>query len=412
MTRRRLALLVVAGVVTLFGFAIGARLRGARDVRSSSTEEFVLTDVPPRRAVANEPAVVWPMYGFNQERTRAADFDHRPPFRRLWTFGARALVEFPPVIAYGRLYFTNANGRIYAVNARTGRRAWKFDAGRCAAASPAVHDHLVFQTFLQGPRCENRAKRGSGEVVALYAGFGQLLWRRRIGPSETSPLVSEGTVYIGDSTGRIYALDARTGRTRWSRKTGSAVKGGLALSSGRLFVGSYDHHLYAFDARTGALRWRSRVQSRFGSPGRFYSMPALAYGRVYIGGTDGRIYSYGATTGKLRWSHQTGGYVYSSPAVWRRRVYAGSYDGNLYSLDAATGDLVWKFAAGAPISGSATVVGRIVYFSTLARRTYGLDARTGRRLWTFADGEYTPTVADSERIYVVGRAKLYAFAGR
>jgi outer membrane protein assembly factor BamB len=130
---------------------------------------------------------------------------------------------------------------------------------------------------------------------------------------------------------------------------------------------------------------------------------------VYIGSTDGKVYSFGAHSGKLRWSRGTGGYVYGSPAIWRQRVLVGSYSGRFYALDAATGDVKWEFKAGGPISGSATVIDGIVYFATLKGRTYGLDAATGKQVWSFPDGRYTPVVADRNRLYVVGYAKVYAF---
>ncbi len=83
-----------------------------------------------------------------------------------------------------------------------------------------------------------------------------------------------------------------------------------------------------------------------------------------------------------------------------------------YAFDAATGDLRWRFHANGKISGSASVVDGIVYFSTLANRTYGLEARTGRAVWIYPDGEYTPVVADSHRLYVVGYRRVYAFTQR
>jgi hypothetical protein len=48
-----------------------------------------------------------------------------------------------------------------------------------------------------------------------------------------------------------------------------------------------------------------------------------------------------------------------------------------------------------------------VYFATLAGRTYALDARGGALLWTFPDGKYSPIVADAQRVYLVGYAKVY-----
>ena len=52
------------------------------------------------------------------------------------------------------------------------------------------------------------------------------------------------------------------------------------------------------------------------------------------------------------------------------------------------------------------IAGR-VYFATLSGTTYALDARTGARLWTFPDGKYSPVVADANRLYLVGNARLY-----
>lgn len=403
------AALLLLGLVAAGIFA-GLRYRQGQDVRGSSTEEFTATEVAPPPP---EPGVFWPAYGFDPERHQSANYPHRPPYKVRWFFRARTLVEFPPVIGYGRLYFTNNYGRLYAVNAKTGKRAWKKDSGRCVASSPAVWEHLVIQTYLASHPCNRGDQKGlRGLVVARFAGFGQFLWQARIAPSESSPVVVDRVVYLGDWSGRVYALYARTGKLKWSFKTKGKIKGGVTVSGDRVYVGSYDHHLYALNRETGKLLWRAAAQQRLGKRGQFYSTPAAAYGRVYIGGTDGKVYSFGATTGKLRWSHSTGGYVYSSPAIWRGLVLIGSYSGRFYAFDAATGQVRWRFRANGRISGSPTVVNGIVYFSTLKERTYGLDARTGKRVWQFADGKYTPVVADPDRVYLTGYHRVYALDER
>jgi outer membrane protein assembly factor BamB len=104
--------------------------------------------------------------------------------------------------------------------------------------------------------------------------------------------------------------------------------------------------------------------------------------------------------------------VYGSAAVWNKHVLVGSYDHTFYSLDAATGNVQWRFRANGPISGSATVIDGIVYFATLKGRTYGLNASTGRKVWTFGAGKYTPVVADTKRIYLIGYASLRALVPR
>jgi outer membrane protein assembly factor BamB len=423
-------LLAGAGVVVLLLAGAAAAYyfyerHQSRDVRGSSTVEFVPTEPPPKpppkpkpKPGSRKPAALtrvdWPTFGYDDRRLRYLPSRLRPPFRVEWTFRARHLLEFPPAVAYGRAYIANNPGTLFAVQIATGRTSWRHVSGRCTAASPAVADEVVYMAFLnlrrQGrePCNASPGMRGlDGEIVALDARTGRLRWRRRIGPSETSPLVADGLVYVGDWNGSIYAFNAKSGREVWRFHTAGEVKGALALSGRRLYVGSYDHHLYALAARTGRLIWRASAQDRLGGRGTFYSTPAAAYGRVYIGSTDGKVYSFGATSGQLRWSQSTGGYVYGSPAVWERRILIGSYSGRFSSLDAATGDVRWKFEANGPISGSATVLGGLVYFSTLKGRTYALNARTGAQVWSFPDGKYTPLVAGPDRVYLVGYTRLY-----
>jgi alcohol dehydrogenase (cytochrome c) len=98
--------------------------------------------------------------------------------------------------------------------------------------------------------------------------------------------------------------------------------------------------------------------------------------------------------------------------VWNGIVYAGSYSGRFYAFDAATGVQRWSFQAKGPISGSATVVGDIVYFATLKQQTYALNARTGKLVWSFHDGAYTPVVAASGRLFLVGYSIVYGMVPR
>ena len=115
---------------------------------------------------------------------------------------------------------------------------------------------------------------------------------------------------------------------------------------------------------------------------------------------------------------RTGSYVYSPAALAGGTAYIGSYDHRLYALSQTTGRVRWTLNAGAPISGAPTVLGGLVYFSTCgscssvesnprARRTFAVDARTGRVVWRFPDGEYSPVIADHERLYLTGYTSLY-----
>ena len=408
-------LIAVAALVLLGAGAAGVfaytRWQSSQDIRGSSNVEFSTTEAERHRS-PRDP-IRWETYGFDNERRRYDDdLGLEPPFRSIWVFRAKRLVEFPPVLGYGQLFVETNDGRLLALDARRGKVAWSLPTGRCAAASPALSRFTVFATFLNRPPCNASGHDLDGLLLAVRTRDGKERWRFSLGPSETSPLVAEGRVYVGDWRGKIYALDERTGRLLWSYKTDGAVKGAIAYSAGRVFAGSYDHHVYCLDAKTGKLVWRGAAQERLGPRGTFYSTPAVSYGRVYIGSTDGKVYSFGANTGKVRWSQSTGDYVYSSPAVWRRLVFIGSHDEHFYALDAATGDVRWRFDAGGRISGSPAVIDGVVYFSTLKQKTFALDATNGRHIWTWNDGKYAGVIGGRQRLYLTGYTRIYAMLPR
>jgi len=369
----------------------------AHTVRGSTTTEFTPTLPKPPPP---PPGIAWPTYGYDAARLRAAPMKLRPPLHRVWTFHGRALLEFPPAVAYGRLYLPTFDGRLYALDAATGDVVWRRKVDRCGWASPAVAAHVVYVTFIGSAECHH--PRAGGEVDAFAASNGRLRWRREVGPTESSPLVADGTVFVGDWDGVVWALDARTGAVRWRTRLDGAIKGSLALAGRRLFIGTYGGSVYALAERSGRVLWRS------GGHGSFYSSPAVAYGRVFIGSLDDGVYAFGQSSGDLLWSRPTGGYVYASPAVADRLVLVGSYDHRFYALDAGTGAVRWSYAANGPISGAASVIDGVVWFSTFAKRTYALRVSDGRLLQTWPDGKYSPAVADAHHVYLTGFGREYA----
>ena len=48
----------------------------------------------------------------------------------------------------------------------------------------------------------------------------------------TGPAVADGKVIFGDSQGSLYALDAGTGRQRWSVRLGDGIPGRVLLAFG------------------------------------------------------------------------------------------------------------------------------------------------------------------------------------
>src|SRR2546421_9254908 len=224
----RRPLVVLAAIVVLLAGAIAAvviyRLHGAGNIRGSSTQEFTLPTTTARPAPP-PLHVSWPQYGFDATRDPSGQLALKPPFPKVWRYYAGSLVEFPPAIAHGRLYFSTNSGVVTALNTKTGKRAWVHRSGRCVAASPAVGTYkhgTIYETFLNKPPCNAASTRGTGKVMAFAAGFGEGRWSKTIGPSQSSPLLVGNPLYGGGWEGRLGGLDARTGQTIWTSRAGGA----------------------------------------------------------------------------------------------------------------------------------------------------------------------------------------------
>jgi outer membrane protein assembly factor BamB len=350
--------------------------------------------------------VPWPLYGYDRARTRYLPARGiRPPFRDVWRYTGHPLLEFPPVVAAGRLFFVNNSGYAVALDADTGKQLWKRRIGRLNASTPAYYRERLYIVNLV-----------PGHIVKLDAKTGRTIWKRSL-PSraESSPLVIDRTVYFGCEDGNLYALSTRNGNVRWSTPLGGAVKSAPAYYGGYLYVGDYGGYMNAVNAKTGKLKWQSgSLGPGFGGTGEFYSTPAVAFGRVYAGNNDSRVYSFDISDGELAWSYSTGGYAYSGPAVARTRhtgptVYIGSFDGNVYALNAKSGEPRWIRSAGGPVIGSLTAIGNIVYAAEFAgTSTTGFAMKTGRPVFHYPRGTYTPAVSDGRRLYLIGYSSISA----
>jgi outer membrane protein assembly factor BamB len=400
------AIALIVGVVAVVAGGVIAyeALKRPGDVHNEDVINRFKEQKPPP---PKEPKTVnWPLYGYDLARTRYLPVKGvKPPFRKLWRFTDRPLLEFPPIYVGGKLYFVNNNGFAHALDADTGKILWKRRIGRLNASSPAYYKGRLYIVNLE-----------PGHILKLDAKTGKTIWKRDLpGRAESSPVVIDRTVYFGVENGELFAMSTGKGQVRWSTPLGGAIKAAPAYHGGKLFVGDYGGYMNAVDAKTGKLVWQSgSLGPGFGGSGAFYSTPAVAYGRVYAGNNDARVYSYDTANGELAWSYSTGGYAYSGPAVANTKhspptVFIGSFDGNIYALDAKDGSVRWSRSAGGQVIGSLSAIGDIVYVAEFTdKTTSGFMMRSGKRVFRYPYGTYTPVISDGRRIYLTGYSSITA----
>jgi outer membrane protein assembly factor BamB len=255
--------------------------------------------------------------------------------------------------------------------------------------------------------------RGNAAHTGVYAStapsLSAMAWAFQTkGRILSSPVVHRGTVYIGSTDHRLYALNAADGVPKWSFATQGPVNGSPAVADDLVIVGSMDGTIYALEAESGKPRWTFRTEGerRYSAPGIhgaiprtevmpdpfdvFLSSPVIAGDRVYIGSGDHHVYALDLASGALKWKFKTGNVVHATPAVADGVVYIGSWDRNLYALRAESGEKLWSFATGddtqiynqVGIASSAAVANGLVYFGCRDGHFYAVDAKTGLLKWS------------------------------
>ncbi len=181
-------------------------------------------------------------------------------------------------------------GFVRAINVKTGKQIWrKRFAGDLTGASAGAGS--VFVTI-------------NGVVTALNLDNGRTRWTLPGQAVDYTPVFSDDTVYVAARSGRVVAMNAATGGTRWSATlpAGSSV-GQLALANGIVFATSSPDDfttpdLFAYNSTTGALRWSTRLA--YGT-----ASPTVAGNVLYVNGLNG-------STPGLKMLNPTNGQLISS----------------------------------------------------------------------------------------------------
>ncbi|MEN6546099.1 MAG: PQQ-binding-like beta-propeller repeat protein [Armatimonadia bacterium] len=335
--------------------------------------------------------------------------------------------ETPPVVD-GVVYATE-NGDLRALDARTGKLQWHFQADKWTG-TPAVVDGVAYAY-------------DSSHLRAFDAKTGQALWAVVAEGGDDRPLIADGAAYCRSADNHLRAFDAETGNLLFD-----FVSRNLfhlpAVFSGIAYAGSMDHHLRAFDTAkpagpdyaeraTGrlmqclandrqsaeALRLGARLcrettarapeTSRALQAAASEAWPELAEARM---GLHPRLGSH-AGPPQLSWDLALGetGPAARSVSLYGLVLsdgvaYAGWDDGRVQAIDTAKGTVLWEVSVTS--LSRAPVIANGVVFATGYEGMTALAAKTGKILWRSAALCLDPPVI----VNGVGYAAAFENGGR
>ncbi len=164
----------------------------------------------------------------------------------------------------GRVFATTGFAYAIALDAASGEEIWRAELPGPMRAAPTVNQGLVFVVTIDN------------QVFALDENTGERLWSH-VGVAEiasilggTSPAVAEGVIILPYSSGEIYALRAASGRELWRENLGAVdrfdalssiadIAGLPVISDNRVFVISHSGRMVALDVRSGLRLWERNI---------------------------------------------------------------------------------------------------------------------------------------------------------
>ncbi|HTC54105.1 MAG TPA: PQQ-dependent dehydrogenase, methanol/ethanol family [Steroidobacteraceae bacterium] len=227
--------------------------------------------------------------------------------------------ETTPLVVDGRIYVTSPWSKVYAYDAKTGKRLWKYD--------PQVPGEYAVKL------CCGIVNRGVG------------YW--------------QGKIIWGTLDGRLIAVDARTGTKVWEiqatdPKKWYSITGAPRIAAGRIFIGEAGSefeergYLACYSADNGKELWRWWTVP--GDPSKGFEQPELAMAAKTWGGQWWKTGGGGTPWDGITYDPTTG-YVFigtGNGAPWPAEDRSPGHGDNLFTasvvaIDAKTGHYVWHY---------------------------------------------------------------------
>ena len=224
----------------------------------------------------------------------------------LWRVPLGAPLRTPPTVRGGRVFVLTVDNKLYALSAHDGSTFWKYSsisevASLLGGGSPAVKQGVVVAAF------------SSGELVALKAETGRILWSDSLGSvrrtAEISslahirgrPIIDRGLVIAISHGGLVTAIDLRTGQRVWDREIGG--KESPWVAGDFIFLISNDSALICLSRKDGRIVWVSQLprwtdeKDKYGAIN--WTGPILVSDRLIVAGSHGQALAVSPYSGRF-----------------------------------------------------------------------------------------------------------------
>jgi hypothetical protein len=174
--------------------------------------------------------------------------DYPMPARVPFTLAGRV----QPIVANGKVYVGDMDGRVYAISLDDGATLWVADNPGGTCGSVAVVGNVVVATAI------------SGGVTGFDAATGRRRWRIETPKAITGAILALGDkVFSGCHDGKVYAIDAAGGKLLWTTEyLGAPIVSDLCGDESVVYVGAENLWFYKLDIASGKVLLKTRLMGQ------------------------------------------------------------------------------------------------------------------------------------------------------
>jgi outer membrane protein assembly factor BamB len=250
---------------------------------------------------------------------------------------------------------------------------------------------------------------GSAEAIEPWKDAPKTLWRAKVGPGFSSPVVAAGRVFIharvaGKEQEELIAFDARDGKEVWrsvydrppyTSVLNTGPQATPTVTGNRIYAFGISGVLSCFVADTGKKLWQVDAYQllkanlpRFG----VCCSPLVVGNRVVVavGGKGSSVAGFDADTGEVQWQALDEPASTSSPVLFASTGKVGKVPDVVFmttlrviGLNPIDGSTTWEFPLPFQPSGTSPtplVTGDLIVTSTMTNGTTGIRMKTGEKM--------------------------------
>lgn len=298
----------------------------------------------------------------------AASADVLFPLRVAWSADLGEPVVAPPGVDASRAYVPLESGALAAVSLADGAVVWK--TPHPTTSAPASNGELVFAA-------------GHGRIEALAATTGVTRWHTPLDDEIAAPLVERaGWLIVPLASGEVLALRSSNGELVWRRAFGAVAAGQPAIDGDRLYLPLDDSRVIAAHIFSGDVLWTRKLDGP--------ASGVLVYGgEIYVSSTDNFFYHLDDREGTVNWRWRTGADLVGRADAREARVVFVSLDTVLRAHDWLHGAQRWRTPLPWRPRSGPQIVGETVVMSGLVPEVRGYALDTGKEIGhlTFASSD-------------------------